>query len=1168
MEDWRPEIAGQPALLLAASNGSRAYSPQHSREEVTKVVSLPTLNSNLSSIAVRTQKSQSASPKRTLASTGERVVPGKTEPQVWNEHIARYRYAALFSQGKTVLDVGSGAGYGADILSRTARWVGGFDVSEDAMQFAGDTYPQVRFLCASATNFPVADKSFQVVTALEVIEHLEDWRALLQEAARVLTSDGVFLVSTPNIEYYAESRGPSGPNPYHVHEFDLGEFRAELGRYFPCVQIGIQNQQEALTFAGQEPAALMAAHLPPVKKPEDGHFFLAVCSFRPVSLPAFAVVSSTHNLLRERERHIRGLQRQLHVAQHETQEAVRAHNEVSLVQESLRQELHAAQARLQELEVERERVKNSRWIRLGNALGLGPWRKPPELAKKVREVVRRAKAKAKRVARPAAKFARHYVEAPLELAATATALTVMDLAFSVVGRRRGRIDRAPDTNRASIVIPTWNGKEKLEANLPSVLWAAGRVPGTEVIVVDDGSTDGTADFLAREFPSVRCLHLDRNSGFATACNTGAQAATSEIVVFLNNDMLVEAEFVSALVPHFADPELFAVSGKILLPNRNKLREETGLTEAWWQDGRIVVGHRHDPLVDRAFPCAYPGGGSSAFDRAKFLQLGGFDELFRPFYYEDTDLGYRAWKYGWKVLYEPDCVVYHEHRGTVNKHFSRSFVDVTVGSNAQLYCWKNVHDRRLLARHFATALRQVLATESEEHNGVSYQMVNRNFRRLRHVMRSRWHARSTGLLSDKETLRRSLGGYFRDRFELAGRALPSSLKVLLVSPYPIEPANHGGAVLMKETVRALSSVSEVHVISFVDREDQLDAQKRLLAHCRSALSFVRPRVSLQDQWTLLPNAIREFAVRDFAWVIHRTIFLKRIDVLQLEYTTMGQYAGRYRNIPCILFEHDISAQSLWRRIRSGEHDFQTVLEFVRMRLYEPRMLKRLSRVQVCSNDNARYLQRLIPGRAKRIDCDIRAAVDVGRYQYTTTGREPDSLLFVGSFRHAPNVAALDWFTQEVLPIILKVRPQTRLYVVGSEAPQDRSWHPNVHLIGSVPDIREPLERYSVFVCPVRSGSGIRVKLLEAFASGMPAVSTSIGAEGLISRARPVCEVADDAASFALATLRLLTDQEHARRLSENARELVERSRDSRRSGQRLEALYRNELGRMRGAPVSL
>src|SRR5206468_2313561 len=95
----------------------------------------------------------------------------------------------------------------------------GFDCSLDAVRYAAVNFPKARYVVGSATAFPVRSGSFDLVTAFELIEHLNDWELLLEEAARVLRPNGVFLVSTPNTEYYAEARGPSGPNPFHVHEF-------------------------------------------------------------------------------------------------------------------------------------------------------------------------------------------------------------------------------------------------------------------------------------------------------------------------------------------------------------------------------------------------------------------------------------------------------------------------------------------------------------------------------------------------------------------------------------------------------------------------------------------------------------------------------------------------------------------------------------------------------------------------------------------------------------------------------------------------------------------------------------------------------------------------------------------------------------------------------------
>ena len=167
--------------------------------------------------------------------------------------------------------------------------------------------------------------------------------------------------------------------------------------------------------------------------------------------------------------------------------------------------------------------------------------------------------------------------------------------------------------------------------------------GNEIIVVDNGSEDGSVAFLGERFPQVRVLALPQNLGFGGGSNAGFRAAKNDIVVLLNSDMRVERDFLTPLLAGFEDERTFAVSCQIFFSDPAKLREETGLTEGWWEQGALRVRHRAEPEIRELFPCFYGGGGSCAFDRRKFLELGGFDELLRPFYLEDTDLGYLAWK---------------------------------------------------------------------------------------------------------------------------------------------------------------------------------------------------------------------------------------------------------------------------------------------------------------------------------------------------------------------------------------------------------------------------------------------------------------------------------------------------------------------------------------------
>jgi glycosyltransferase involved in cell wall biosynthesis len=314
-------------------------------------------------------------------------------------------------------------------------------------------------------------------------------------------------------------------------------------------------------------------------------------------------------------------------------------------------------------------------------------------------------------------------------------------------------------------------------------------------------------------------------------------------------------------------------------------------------------------------------------------------------------------------------------------------------------------------------------------------------------------------------------------------------------------------------------------------------------------------------------VREFSSEDLMWLIHRQIQTRQIDVLQLEYTPLAEYAGRFRRLVSALFEHDIYFQSVargWSSLFGLTGKLKAAVEYLRALRYETRALKRLDLVQACSRDNLEYLLSFVPALHGKTQSGLRAAIDTARYEYRPVGREPLTMLFVGSFRHLPNQAALAWFTTQVLPAVCASRPEARLVVVGSDPPPPHAFPSldHVELRGAVEDIREPLARYAVFVCPVLSGSGVRVKLLEAFASGIPVVSTRLGAEGLTRTDSEVCLLADEAQDFAGKILSLFDDPARAASLAARARAEVEANWDMTRSTERLLESYRTAVWRKR------
>ncbi len=251
------------------------------------------------------------------------------------------------------------------------------------------------------------------------------------------------------------------------------------------------------------------------------------------------------------------------------------------------------------------------------------------------------------------------------------------------------------TPRVTIVIPNWNGREFLPRCIAGTLQSA-RVASveTEILLLDDASSDGSADTIARDFPSVRLLRNPVNVGFGETVNRGAREAAGEILVFLNNDLVPKEAMIAELVaPLLADPGLFGVSGRTVDWGSESANHVNMAGHFENGDFRLTFEDSPNPS-----PTMFVQGGSCAVRRDLFLRFGGFHRIFAPGYWEDYDLSYLALKAGYRNLYTPRASAYHLGQGSMVRAYGRHRVEILKMRNRQIFLWLNLTDGEILRRH--------------------------------------------------------------------------------------------------------------------------------------------------------------------------------------------------------------------------------------------------------------------------------------------------------------------------------------------------------------------------------------------------------------------------------------------------------------------------------------
>lgn len=275
----------------------------------------------------------------------------------------------------------------------------------------------------------------------------------------------------------------------------------------------------------------------------------------------------------------------------------------------------------------------------------------------------------------------------------------------------------------SVVIPVYKNKVlflgMLSHNLPFL-------GNAEIIIVNDDPTESLAGEL-HSFPQIKLIENAQNMGFSPSVNKGIANASGDYILLLNSDVkLIDNSYQNGFAQFSTDANIFAIS----FAQKEQDGSIVGKNRIYWKKGFF----QHNRASDlEAGINAWAEGGSCLIEKKKFIELNGFDPLYAPFYWEDIDLSYRAWKAGYKVLFDPTILVEHHHESTIGKYFKNDFVETISYRNQFIFIRKNISDFGYLVSHDLYSLKSslvytILGTHKPYRDGLAaasklYSLIN-------------------------------------------------------------------------------------------------------------------------------------------------------------------------------------------------------------------------------------------------------------------------------------------------------------------------------------------------------------------------------------------------------------------------------------------------------------
>ncbi|SDP96094.1 Glycosyltransferase, GT2 family [Actinopolyspora xinjiangensis] len=1036
-------------------------------------------------------------PRRLIEWTGERCVPWSDDARVIYEHYHRYALAARLVRGKRVLDLASGEGFGAAMLATQASEVVGVDIDRETVRHAASNYtaPNLTFHTGSITDPEVLSDagSFDVVVCFEAIEHVAEHDAVLRLVRARLASGGLLLISTPDTAVYHDEHG--NDNPFHVKELAAPQFEALLRDSFRHVAMLKQNVAVGSLVTPADPGdpdtAADGVRLQTMRQLDSGGwevrqgvdhtYLLGLASDRQLpQLPAAAVLldadlklaradagQERREVLEQRDAAVADVARLNELFRTNRAEAEELKRTIG--------ELESARGAAESRAVEAERERDALRAELHEVRSW--WRRESARNEWLRETVGELESELDKAGRRVAELTEQN-SALVQRAVTRYRNVVERIAPRGTTRRdvyeiamgRGTSASQVTTERGPVAVPY------------------GEQPEVSVIVPVHGEWDYTRRCL-------RSLAGHRASApfEVVVVDDASPDDSAELLARCPGVRLVRTGrnlgFVGACnlgAEHARGHYLFF------------LNNDAEVTESWL-DELLAAADSDERIGLVGARLLYPDGrmqecGSVVWSDGTGWNLGRLGDPDAPEYAALRDVDYCS---GAALLVRRELF---DSLGGFDTRYSPAYyedTDLAFGVRAAGY--RTVVQPRAVVVHH-----EGVSNGTETGSGVKrHQELNRrsfvakweDTLREQHLpeadTRALWLARERGthghfgplvLVKDHQVPRPDHDSGSVRMWRVLERLVALGARVVFF------PDNHAEPRPYTEDLRRLG-------VTVLARQEH---QHAFLAEAGSEITLAllsRPQVA----WSLVERLRVDAPDAVIAY-----------DTVDMHFVRLGR-----------------QAELAEARSRTSE------AEALRRRAFASRqseigLVRSCDVTLVVSEDERRMLTELVD------DADVRVLSNVHEVRRANGGPEGRAdVLFVGGFDHPPNVDAAEWAVREIMPLVWRECPSARLHVVGSNPPPEvNGLHgPGVEVHGWVDDLAGIYDRVRVTLAPLRFGAGVKGKVGESLAAGVPVVGTNLALEGISLTPDRDVPVADDAAGLASRLVRVLTDDTEWSRLSE-------------------------------------